>query len=315
MQTRKQAAAEHGVSVPTIDRWEADLRARGKLERHTSKDRRHSWIVIFGAIKNDLAAAAAAAAGPAPEVLSEPPRIMDAPTRDKKHTPPVAPPVPRPTLAAAVREAFDAYHGARASLKRVEQYLESNYPDAGWAPDARRYWYNRERDDRQRRRAFQRQVDELPTLPQRKLIQRDKWCHRLLEADPNGPDGAKYRLACALQPYIAAELERRAPVLARVKSHRRRGKNEDSALADNQQSVNIGSAPTPEQPTQPGFADLFPEDQRALDQAPTTSPSPIPAACVPSSAAGDTGQPDYAALRPGLADRLRQRTQATGATL
>jgi hypothetical protein len=95
LRTRKECAAVHGVSVPTIDRLEANLRARGLLQRHTSKDRRYSWIEIPGAIKiADPALETATVA--AVEVLSEPLRIEDRARADWKHTAPEAAPIPLP---------------------------------------------------------------------------------------------------------------------------------------------------------------------------------------------------------------------------
>lgn len=97
LKTRKEIAAELTISVPTIDRLEARLRAEGQIERHTSKDRRCSWVTLLGTIKNDPVVATnvdvvnIAAPDPVIWVLSEPSHIEDARTGGREHTPPGAP--------------------------------------------------------------------------------------------------------------------------------------------------------------------------------------------------------------------------------
>ncbi len=87
LKTRRELAVELGISVPTVDRLEATLRARGEIERQTSKDRRRSWLTVLGTIKSPAHPAQIAAAA-ASEVLSEPDRAIGTRACEKKHTAP-----------------------------------------------------------------------------------------------------------------------------------------------------------------------------------------------------------------------------------
>lgn len=106
--TRKEAAAELGISVPTVDRLERYWREQNGLERFTSADRRRSWLAIY-APKMMIVPDTEQPAEAAPEVLSEPLRIVDARTREMEHTAPAEAgpdlPVPLPRADGAwVRE-------------------------------------------------------------------------------------------------------------------------------------------------------------------------------------------------------------------
>jgi hypothetical protein len=104
MQTQREIAAEHGISVETVRRLERQLRVQNLIERRTYDHRRRSCVVVLGAVKNQTAQpeiAAVAVAAPALEVLSEPPRNMDARAQGEEHTAPAAPPV-APSAAGGV---------------------------------------------------------------------------------------------------------------------------------------------------------------------------------------------------------------------
>lgn len=93
MLTQAETAVAYGASIATIRRLEAQLVDAGRIKRHTSSDRRRSWVELFGAITNPPAPAHVAPET-APAVLSQVARIIGTRAQEKEHTAPIGPLVP-----------------------------------------------------------------------------------------------------------------------------------------------------------------------------------------------------------------------------
>ena len=234
--TRRQAADAHSISLRTLDRLEQQLRERGLIERHTSKDRQSSWVMLVGTAIMP-AEPAAAAAEPAPEVLPESPRIEDARTREKKHILAVPGPCPEPTpeppapagapdhaatpaavtLVELVRAILLAY--PRARLPRLVRLVREHAPpDARWTDDAIT-WHIR---TLRRRMHYERTLAKLPDMKHGRLLALDRWCQRVIHDGDDGPEADRLAFARWLAPHVAAELDRRAPMMRRQKAGQRR---------------------------------------------------------------------------------------------
>ena len=236
MLTQTQIATAYDASIATIGRLERDLRKQGEITRHKTANKQGSWLELLrpitntGAPQNAAVDAAENEPETAPDVLSQTPCIKDARTRKEEHTAPSVPPDAQPQPAAfpaaatAIREAFDAYSGARITRQRIAAYLEANYPGAPWDGELLRRCYGIELDRRQRQRQRATQLAALPSMPQAKLRRLERWCERLLEEGPEGPRGGQYYMARWLAPHVAQELasERRRAALERVKPRRGR---------------------------------------------------------------------------------------------
>ena len=231
MLTQPQIVAAYGASIATIGRLERELRKQGEIRRPRTANKQGSWLELLrpitntGAPQNAAVDAAENAPETAPDVLSQTSRIKDARTRKEEHTAPSVPPDAQPqaaafpAAAAAIREAFDAYSGARITRQRIAAYLEANYPGAPWDGELLRRCYGIELDRRQRQRQRATQLAALPSMPQAKLRRLERWCERLLEDGPEGPRGGQYYMARWLAPHVAQELgsDRRCAALERVK--------------------------------------------------------------------------------------------------
>lgn len=216
---RKDIAIALGISVSTVDRFEKQLRDEGKIRRITRRKgvkMPTSCVVVLDAI-NIPEPAPEIAAPVVFEMLSDEPRNMVSHARKVYHTAPIGasiPPSPQPRLADAIAEFFEAYPGVRPTLARVRRYLGNNYPDATWTPSAIGRLYRAAME----RRAWQRQIERLKALKQKKLDQQERWVDRILAGGRAGPEGKKYGMAAWLAPHIRAEQERRGPMLERLKA-------------------------------------------------------------------------------------------------
>ena len=232
MQTQRQLAGAYDSSVATIRRLEHELHEQGEITRHKTGNRQSSWLELRRAITNTPAventAVDAAENEPeaVPDVLSQTPRIKDAPAYVEEHTAPGTPsaplpfPGPYPTAAAAMREAFAVYcNEARITQRKIDAYLMAVYPGAPWDGALLQRCYEIELKRRQRQRQRDQQLAALPRMPHAKLRRLERWCERLLEDGPDGPRGGQYYMARWLAPHVAQELasERRRAALERVK--------------------------------------------------------------------------------------------------
>lgn len=175
----------------------------------------------------------------------------------------------------------------RASEKGASAYLADNVPAHNYSSEEISSFYRaaleRRRCEKARQRAqqrprkpmtkeqrearLQRQIAKLPTMRYGKLRQLSRWCDRLIEDGPNGPEGKRYYFARELAPHINAELDQRAEKTERLR--RRKGRSaatveERLLLAEIEdqrgpavvqqripRAVRVDSAPTTEQPATP----------------------------------------------------------------
>jgi|GEM_PF-4148108 len=167
LMSRRELAKELGISVPTLDRLERQLREQGKAERRTSSDRRRSWIALLGAINIPPAQAQTTTkivlSAESVQPIAEPQIQIDEPLKEE-HTPLIAPLLdaaevlhstseslasvieepqadrPVPAVAASFRM-LDAMLAAiaavateqRVSKKRVQAVFAEYFPQAKWS--------------------------------------------------------------------------------------------------------------------------------------------------------------------------------------
>jgi hypothetical protein len=135
--TRRAVAHALRISVPTVDRFDRRLRERRLIERHTSQDRRMSWVVILGAIN-----IAQTVPTPTPdqvlsgthEIPHQEAEIEQSEGSIEEHTTPIAPPnASAPSVAVRVDDAAGAVFavvaaGGRVTYKRFAATFGEYFP-------------------------------------------------------------------------------------------------------------------------------------------------------------------------------------------
>jgi hypothetical protein len=142
----------------------------------------------------------------------------------------LARPVCRPTPRAAVAEAFEHFaHRPRVTRQMVAMFLDSKYPELRVDEGALARLIAAERE----RRAWDRQVARLRTMPHAALARLSRKVDRLLAEGLRGAPGPQHGWASAMAPHVAAELSRREPMNERASPQKaRRRHSEYIALAD-----------------------------------------------------------------------------------
>lgn len=126
---------------------------------------------------------------------------------------------PEPAVTVSLDDAIVAVIGNdRPNVAKVAVKLAAYFPDHHWtdAAIAARY------DAVLKQRQFQRAVERLTVLPQRKLDQQERWIDRVITEGPDGERGRLYWKARALAPHVNAEQERRVEIKARVNPKKRK---------------------------------------------------------------------------------------------
>ena len=104
----------------------------------------------------------------------------------------------------------------RITRQMLVMFLQSKYPDLRVAPQALDRLIQAERS----RRVWEHQIASLATMPYAKLACLSRKIDRIQADSVQGRTHAQHGWACALSPYVATEMERRAAINERADPRR-----------------------------------------------------------------------------------------------
>jgi hypothetical protein len=215
---RDETAYQLGISVPTLERHERQLRTEGRAVRITKPNRRGSYILVLGGINSlSINTSEGTSSGD------------DGARRCEKgqHVGPMEPNVAgiefcatcgeAPTALGLVYEGYDEYRRVRYHKLREEKVLwhvqHNGRPDVEDIHEL----YEIVRQDRTQEEQDKRYIEKLMALKDRSLKAKQRSAEeRVTSADAEGKYGEAYVWSRMLW-MINRELERRAPAMERLR--------------------------------------------------------------------------------------------------